>query len=843
MNSNEINTFTCYPLLKDMIVYRKKTSLDDIKIDMEYILNLIKENKINSTGNYQFEYDNDIYNLNIFYLTNHKFSFQLKDVVGHKLFLNPFEYYHKRQKYQFISEEQFEHFLKDFNCPIIECSKKKSFIEANIFEFRYHVINHNDKIIEGFHYKCLDEKEFNSFFSLKNRAFINKCFESPDKFEKNFHYYFDYNYKLNLNGQFCVFDDEYGNREFISDNLIKFKDTNVKYYFGESGQGKSITLIGTLKYRNDFQYYGSLYINCKTLKLLLEEQNYLTVKQILIDEILYLFPKDYKKYLSCVNYIKSIGFYNKSNYMNLVNNLIDNLDNNKNYLIAFDQYNDINDPDNILGKILLKNENKNNIKFLVFSSMNEENVRKIKMNKLFCGFQNNKYFEISSLCKINDKNLKTDEKNALDKLGGTFKAYIEIKNSNNIKEYLKIKRYKFTKKLISFYLTPGSAFEKYFNDKKKQIIQIPYEIIGKITSFKTDFLYNKNSLIEIIDYVPFRFFDIEVHQEKYKIKFSFPLIEEIMKEIYKIIALKYSFDYLKSILDDKYSSLDTLFEMKVIQHLLYNQNIFVNFDMTGHYLIQTIIPKKNEKKEVDLNLKLTENKTYIIEQKIFNGKLLDCLIIHMIYNEPFIFGFQISIFKENIYGKKELINAYEAMINNMENIFNIKIKPENTFFGYVFDYSRYENKDYDNVLKKCELKNWKYCFFDTKNNIFCDKNNKRIFNIYKMVCCPYNNFPVKYNISKYFKLENEKFDSKLKRIIEFLSEERNETIKNLKFTKKVNNIFLTKDHININDRPFDIIFVYLKDFFVFSKSLNKNSLEIIDYSIIPGQYDLYKIIY
>jgi len=51
-------------------------------------------------------------------------------------------------------------------------------------------------------------------------------------------------------------------------------------YFGSSGGGKSITLIGTSKHRNDFHNFGSLHVNSKTLKRPSEEQNYLTVKQI-----------------------------------------------------------------------------------------------------------------------------------------------------------------------------------------------------------------------------------------------------------------------------------------------------------------------------------------------------------------------------------------------------------------------------------------------------------------------------------------------------------------------------------------------------------------------------------
>ena len=40
-------------------------------------------------------------------------------------------------------------------------------------------------------------------------------------------------------------------------------------------------------------------------------------------------------------------------------------------------------------------------------------------------------------------------------------------------------------------------------------------------------------------------------KKKNKIKFAFPLVEESMKDIYKIISVKYSYNYLKTILDDR----------------------------------------------------------------------------------------------------------------------------------------------------------------------------------------------------------------------------------------------------------------------------------------------------
>ena len=240
MKRNETNYFTFYNLLKDMIVFKKFQT----EINMSHILDLIKG--VHSIKNIDFIINEEKFRLYIFYITEHKFSFQLENVIGYKLFRHPINYFHNGKKYQFISEEQFEYIIKKlFNCPVIKCKKTNSLFKANFCEFRFHVIQHNDKLIESFHYKVLEQKEFHLFFATKKNYFIRNTFESPEKFEKNFNYYFDFNNKLNINCPFFIYDDEYGNHKSFSDKLLKFQNnSNVKYYFGAPGIGKSITLLG-----------------------------------------------------------------------------------------------------------------------------------------------------------------------------------------------------------------------------------------------------------------------------------------------------------------------------------------------------------------------------------------------------------------------------------------------------------------------------------------------------------------------------------------------------------------------------------------------------------------------
>ena len=54
--------------------------------------------------------------------------------------------------------------------------------------------------------------------------------------------------------------------EVIRLNEIKSSNVNLKKYFGRKSIGKSITLIGTLKYMYDHSWYNTFYINCERIE-------------------------------------------------------------------------------------------------------------------------------------------------------------------------------------------------------------------------------------------------------------------------------------------------------------------------------------------------------------------------------------------------------------------------------------------------------------------------------------------------------------------------------------------------------------------------------------------------
>ena len=171
---------------------------------------------------------------------------------------------------------------------------------------------------------------------------------------------------------------------------------------------------------------------------MLLEKKYIVVKQIFIDEILYLFPFNYTYYNDLIKLIMSFNFVDEFSYILLIKVIVEFLDKTGSiYLVAFDQYNDSNDPNFLIKGILRKYINKENLYFLIFSSMNETDVRNIKMNSIMGELEEEDYHEIRKICDIKVKDWKIDKKLAFNKLGKTFKAMIELQydKKQNEKKY------------------------------------------------------------------------------------------------------------------------------------------------------------------------------------------------------------------------------------------------------------------------------------------------------------------------------------------------------------------------------------------------------------------------
>jgi len=101
----------------------------------------------------------------------------------------------------------------------------------------------------------------------------------------------------------------------------------------------------------------------------------------------------------------------------------------------------------------------------------------------------------------------------------------------------------------------------------------------------------------------------------------------------------------------------------------------------------------------------------------------------MINYKPIIYGFQISIYKENIFTLDYLIKCYKILMNNLNISFKLQIDKSSMYFFYIFDYSRIDSSEYKTMIKYCKLQELPYIFFNIKNNLFYSQKDIIINNI------------------------------------------------------------------------------------------------------------------
>ena len=383
--------------------------------------------------------------IEIFYIDRQYICFTISGKTINDILRNPLKIIICNHEIEIVSSEQLDFVLsKYYKNPKIFCSWGKT-TDVTIRYLLYHW-NHFISIIEYDEIKPMTEFEVNSVVNENNSTFFNKIFSSPQEFEKNFNYYFKLGEKnKQLQGFFYIFDDTKNSRYNIAFEFIENKNFGKKlFYFGASGKGKSITLIGALKYLAPHKRIRTLYVNCKTLKTLLEEEKYKIVKKILSDEILYLFYEDYKNYLNCFEKIKFFNFEGGLGFWPLIDIILKEcLQIKRVYVIGFDQYDDSVDLKNYLN-LLEERYLKKNFKFIVISSMNEKYTRQRKLNLIFEQSSSKYVHELDNLLDNFDTNFNENELDAFNKLGKTFKAYNEIQLYSNkigeLKEYIKEKK-------------------------------------------------------------------------------------------------------------------------------------------------------------------------------------------------------------------------------------------------------------------------------------------------------------------------------------------------------------------------------------------------------------------
>ena len=850
-NKNGETDFTFAKKIEDMVIYSSK----NIKISLKDILDLIKEVKEECTKS--IPYSNLM--LNIDEIDDFYFSFSLEQKTGIAILKSPIKVNMLTNEIDIVCAKQLEHYLeKYFTQPKLYCNCGQ-IIEVSI----RNLINHGEH--KFYIEECKFQKEpTNESLELEikkyKNKFIHNTFSTPNEFEKNFDYYFKMGEDgKKLSGPFYIFDDDKGHRQLIAKEFIELKDFGKKRcYFGVSGKGKSITLIGALKYFPFHNKIGTLYINCKTLKNLFDKQEYKLIKKILTDEILFLFYQNYNNYIECYKKIMEFNYYGCKSFWTIIDIILSEcIKINKKFIIGFDQYNDNIDKEKYLNN--LENNylnNQKNFKFIVISSMNETDVRKQKMDYLFEKNNEKNIFELDDLCQNFITNFNRDELDALTKLGKTFKAYNEIQlisNKTELKNYIEVKKRKYLFKLFLFYKADKN--EKFNPNLSEEMIMDNSSVYEQLLSFQLDYKYSFSDITDVIKNIPFKYFNVKEYKaNKYIVEPGFPLIREIMEDFYKYLIVKRCFGPIKSLSNKKGSAFSTIFELK-IRYDFYSPirgtvRYFNDFVIDGSVTMEVIIPKKNEKKQtIEFIQKLELDKAYLVEQKQFGGKHLDFLIIHMT-KEPKVFGFQVSTYKQKIF--KNLSETYLILNKRLNQAFDINIKQENLYFGYIFDYSRKKEKIYKLMVNNCIKNNMKYSYYDfDKNVLYNDKGLEThdIYDIVGMIKIQKKEMPIEQYIQNLFLNSNNPFNKlsggQKETIIDLLKLELNDvSISSLRFISQQKNIIFNENYVSIvpNCENNSLSIFYVVNERLVSKIIYSNK-NVQDNTIYySDKFDIYEII-
>ena len=135
-------------------------------------------------------------------------------------------------------------------------------------------------------------------------------------------------------------------------------------------------------------------------------------------------------YLNCCRIVKDFLFLNEYDFWDLIEKILEYINkiNDYYFIIAFDQYNNENDIHEKLNEIKLKYLVSKKFRIIVFSSMNEKDIRKIKMSSLFHqdsenDDEMNKIEEIENICSNFYQDFNKKEKEIFQLFGETMKYY------------------------------------------------------------------------------------------------------------------------------------------------------------------------------------------------------------------------------------------------------------------------------------------------------------------------------------------------------------------------------------------------------------------------------------
>ena len=300
-----------------------------------------------------------------------------------------------------------------------------------------------------------------------------------------------------------------------------YSDSDLIIY-GPSGIGKTVSLLA---YRYIQQNKNVLYLNLKSLFSLIDKTK---IFKEIIDELGYCFSDNilFNNFIN-KHLIKIINKkYKYTDYefickciKKIIKNQKEIIRDNEIFLIIIDQYKYLYDKDKIIINSLNKYKENINYKYLVCSSMNEENIRELLYQDLFIENHNVSLLyvepfdiDVSFLDKIKQNYAKEF---------GYFPKYIEeIQKEDNMEAYLSDKLNYLSNKITLFILSRISNLDI-------KLFKICKEII-KLENVEID----KNQMQRLFTYLPLKYIVPSKKEEnKYIFKYSFPFIKKVLNNI------------------------------------------------------------------------------------------------------------------------------------------------------------------------------------------------------------------------------------------------------------------------------------------------------------------------
>ena len=731
----------------------EKSLLDkNCTISVKDIYTKIKEKKKISTIIFQNKYcsiklqdiKEDFYLLQIYDKIKEK-----NEII--KLLIKPLEIYSQENQNKkildIITLKQFKKIKQNYANHIFSCEKEgkdEKFSELLFGNIIKHIYCKNKHFIKNINKKNMDEKNFNSYFK---KISLNTDFQSVYDFEKHYDDYFTESKYVNKNNyKFKFYQISNANRKELRDNFkYVIEEESPFLFFGNPGMGKSVTLIYTLKYAYDHDIYGTLYIHCKSLYNLFQN-NYEKAKSLLKEEIVYLFKNEYKEYILCCDEIDNFLIKQNTKFWDLIKTIEKCLTyNNKKYLFAFDQYYEDNfDPENKGIKSILSENNKN-LNIIAICSMDDKRIKNYKINKFLMINPAGNIFITKEVDNLLDmKNMSIDDDSifdqTLERIGKTIKNY-------NILKYIHDNQ-------------DENALDNYVNDlkaKMKDYLIKFYKLDEKLDynflKCWTNTFYKINYLDEIKDFISFKYFDIRKNRnnrDEFEIIYLYPIVEEIMTEILSHIFYKNTkLNTIIGLLGIDGGAKGCVFEKFIIHKMkpdVQDKLLFNCFRINKVIKCEKFVPKQNEKSDnFKKSKELLGKGIYLFEQRIFGGKAFDTAIIEIKGNrDKYAYLFQISLKRtfEKIFTLSKLKENIISFVKYFKDVYGLIFNE--VYFTYIFDYTNMEE-----MVDICSMREMPYMFFETKNENFVDSDGKEVEldndNINKYFICPIE-FTPKINI-------------------------------------------------------------------------------------------------